>query len=56
MSDYSTLGEKETATLEQWYTFFEKRYNIVGKVSTGISTCISEVPELIEMLALQVVD
>lgn len=31
--DYSTLTEKEMKTLNDWYTFFEKRYNIVGRVS-----------------------
>ncbi|CDZ96923.1 cytochrome b5 [Phaffia rhodozyma] len=33
VSDYSGLGDKEMATLDQWYSFFEKRYNIVGKVA-----------------------
>ncbi|KAG0216494.1 hypothetical protein BGX28_000008 [Mortierella sp. GBA30] len=29
--DYSDLSEKERKTLDDWYTFFEKRYPIVGK-------------------------
>jgi len=33
-ADYSTLDDKEKQTLEDWYTFFSKRYNIVGKVSS----------------------
>ena len=33
-ADYSTLDEKEMQTLEDWYTFFSKRYNVVGKVSS----------------------
>ncbi|GAB5588121.1 hypothetical protein Unana1_03021 [Umbelopsis nana] len=32
VADYSVLDEKEMKTLNDWYTFFEKRYNIVGKV------------------------
>jgi len=32
VADYSTLGEKELKVLEDWYAFFSKRYNIVGKV------------------------
>ncbi|CAG8949973.1 hypothetical protein HYFRA_00004305 [Hymenoscyphus fraxineus] len=30
--DWSTLSEKEKGVLEDWLTFFSKRYNIVGKV------------------------
>lgn len=30
--DYSSLNEKEMKTLNDWYTFFSKRYNVVGKV------------------------
>jgi hypothetical protein len=30
--DWSTLEEKDLATLNQWYEFFKARYNIVGKV------------------------
>ncbi|CAH2448163.1 Hypothetical protein PP7435_CHR2-2067 [Komagataella phaffii CBS 7435] len=30
--DYSDLNEKQLQTLENWFTFFSKRYNIVGKV------------------------
>ncbi|KAI0364428.1 progesterone binding protein [Pilatotrama ljubarskyi] len=32
VSDYSTLSEADTKTLNDWYDFFSKRYNIVGKV------------------------
>lgn len=31
--DYSTLDDKQRKTLDDWYTFFQKRYNIVGTVS-----------------------
>ncbi|ORZ26259.1 cytochrome b5-like heme/steroid binding domain-containing protein [Lobosporangium transversale] len=31
IADYSTLSEKERKTLDDWYSFFEKRYPIVGK-------------------------
>ena len=30
--DYSTLSETETKTLNDWHTFFRKRYNIVGRL------------------------
>ncbi|KAI9318076.1 cytochrome b5-like heme/steroid binding domain-containing protein [Dichotomocladium elegans] len=30
--DTSELTEKELETLNQWYSFFEKKYDIVGKV------------------------
>lgn len=30
--DWSTLSDKEKGVLEDWLTFFSKRYNIVGKV------------------------
>ncbi|KAF9958933.1 hypothetical protein BGZ72_010614 [Mortierella alpina] len=32
VADYSGLTEKELKTLEDWYTFFEKRYPIAGKM------------------------
>ena len=32
-ADYSGLDETETKTLNDWYTYFSKRYNIVGKVT-----------------------
>ncbi|EAU85747.2 progesterone binding protein [Coprinopsis cinerea okayama7 len=32
IADYSDLGEKERKVLDDWYSFFEKRYNIVGRV------------------------
>ncbi|MCJ1261989.1 hypothetical protein MMC22_001858 [Lobaria immixta] len=30
--EYNDLGEKEQTVLNDWFTFFSKRYNIVGKV------------------------
>ncbi|MCJ1482983.1 hypothetical protein MMC06_003149 [Schaereria dolodes] len=30
--DYEDLEEKDKVVLDQWFTFFSKRYNIVGKV------------------------
>ncbi|KAI9886540.1 MAG: hypothetical protein M1823_001651 [Watsoniomyces obsoletus] len=30
--DYEDLSDKEKSVLEEWYTFFSKRYNIVGKL------------------------
>ncbi|KAI7817602.1 cytochrome b5-like heme/steroid binding domain-containing protein [Gamsiella multidivaricata] len=33
VADYSGLDEKERKTLDDWYTFFEKRYPIVGKTA-----------------------
>ncbi|KAK1925462.1 cytochrome b5 [Papiliotrema laurentii] len=32
VADYSGLNEAQMKTLDQWESFFEKRYNIVGKV------------------------
>ncbi|KAH6901656.1 progesterone binding protein, partial [Coprinopsis sp. MPI-PUGE-AT-0042] len=32
ISDYSGLDEAETKVLNDWFAFFSKRYNIVGKV------------------------
>ncbi|KAG0257021.1 hypothetical protein BG011_004206 [Mortierella polycephala] len=31
VADYSGLNEKEKKTLDDWFSFFEKRYPIVGK-------------------------
>ncbi|KAG8214093.1 cytochrome b5 [Butyriboletus roseoflavus] len=31
--DYSTLPENEIKVLDDWYSFFSKRYNIVGRVT-----------------------
>ncbi|ODV70711.1 cytochrome b5 [Cyberlindnera jadinii NRRL Y-1542] len=31
-SDVSTLTEKQLQVLDDWYSFFSQRYNIVGKV------------------------
>jgi hypothetical protein len=33
VSDYSTLTDEEKGVLNDWYTYFSKRYNIVGKVA-----------------------
>lgn len=30
--EYDDLGDKEKKVLNDWYSFFSKRYNIVGKV------------------------
>ena len=30
--DWSGLSDKEKGVLDDWYTFFSKRYNIVGVV------------------------
>ena len=32
--DWEDLPEKEKGVLRDWFTFFSKRYNIVGKVQT----------------------
>ncbi|KAL1413005.1 hypothetical protein Q8F55_000754 [Vanrija albida] len=32
VADYSTLNEAQRKTLDQWDSFFAKRYNVVGKV------------------------
>ncbi|OJJ44804.1 hypothetical protein ASPZODRAFT_18368 [Penicilliopsis zonata CBS 506.65] len=37
-SDWYDLEEKEKTVLSEWYTFFSKRYNIVGKVQ-GATNC-----------------
>ncbi|KAH8147856.1 uncharacterized protein LAJ45_07957 [Morchella importuna] len=36
LPEWSDLSEKEKGVLNDWFTFFSKRYNIVGKV-TGAS-------------------
>lgn len=42
--DTSSLNDKEKKVVDDWYTFFSKRYNIVGKVSDlpnrGGSQCV----------------
>ncbi|KAJ3561113.1 hypothetical protein NP233_g10393 [Leucocoprinus birnbaumii] len=35
VADYSTLDEKSMKVLDDWHSFFTKRYNIVGRVSDG---------------------
>ncbi|KAF5357056.1 hypothetical protein D9756_006867 [Leucocoprinus leucothites] len=35
VADYSVLDEKERKVLDDWHSFFLKRYNIVGRVSDG---------------------
>jgi membrane-associated progesterone receptor component len=32
ISDYSTLNDSEKKVLNDWHTFFSKRYNIVGRL------------------------
>ncbi|CAN9117837.1 unnamed protein product [Alternaria alternata] len=32
ISDYSELSDKEKQVLNDWHTFFSKRYNIVGRL------------------------
>ncbi|KAL7778635.1 hypothetical protein CFE70_008136 [Pyrenophora teres f. teres 0-1] len=32
ISDYSELNDKEKQVLNDWHTFFSKRYNIVGRL------------------------
>ncbi|KAI9722334.1 MAG: hypothetical protein M1812_001806 [Candelaria pacifica] len=32
-AEWQDLGEKEKTVLNEWYTFFSKRYNIVGTVA-----------------------
>lgn len=32
VADWSTLTDEEKGVLNDWYTYFSKRYNIVGKV------------------------
>jgi hypothetical protein len=36
--EWYDLDEKEKTTLDEWYTFFSKRYNIVGKVEGAKNT------------------
>lgn len=33
VADYSELSDEHKKVLDDWFTFFSKRYNIVGKVS-----------------------
>jgi membrane-associated progesterone receptor component len=35
VAEWSDLPENEKKVLNDWYTFFSKRYNIVGKVETA---------------------
>ncbi|XP_006457619.1 hypothetical protein AGABI2DRAFT_139898 [Agaricus bisporus var. bisporus H97] len=35
IADYSTLDDKERKVLDDWHSFFSKRYNIVGRISDG---------------------
>lgn len=32
IADYSALSDKEQQVLNDWHTFFSKRYNIVGRL------------------------
>ncbi|KAF8658386.1 hypothetical protein AX16_001995 [Volvariella volvacea WC 439] len=38
VSDYSVLDEKEMKVLDDWHSFFSKRYNVVGRVVQSTST------------------
>ena len=31
-AEWTDLDDKEKSTLDEWVTFFSKRYNVVGKV------------------------
>jgi hypothetical protein len=33
VAEWDDLDDKYKTVLDEWYTFFSKRYNIVGKVS-----------------------
>ncbi|KAF2866324.1 cytochrome b5-like heme/steroid binding domain-containing protein [Massariosphaeria phaeospora] len=34
IADYSGLSEKEVGVLNDWHTFFSKRYNVVGRLQS----------------------
>lgn len=36
--EWQDLDDMEKTVLEEWYTFFSKRYNIVGKVEGAKNT------------------
>ncbi|KAJ5683236.1 hypothetical protein N7462_006401 [Penicillium macrosclerotiorum] len=36
--EWSDLEDKEKTVLDEWFTFFSKRYNIVGKVEGATNT------------------
>jgi hypothetical protein len=36
--EWYDLADKEKTTLNEWFTFFSKRYNIVGKVEGAKNT------------------
>lgn len=38
VADWSTLSEKEVGVLNDWVTFFSKRYNVVGVVAGATNT------------------
>lgn len=40
VADFSTLDDKEKGVLDDWFTYFSKRYNIVGKVTDGPDACL----------------
>jgi hypothetical protein len=40
ISDYSALSEKEQQVLNDWHTFFTKRYNIVGRLQADGSSSL----------------
>ncbi|KAL6710054.1 hypothetical protein ACN47E_009845 [Coniothyrium glycines] len=38
ISDYSGLSDKEEQVLNDWHTFFSKRYNVVGRLQPESSS------------------
>ena len=38
--DYSALSEKEVQVLNDWHTFFSKRYNVVGRLQTDSNSSL----------------
>ena len=39
-ADFSDLSEKEKRVLNDWHTFFSKRYNIVGRTQPRIDSSL----------------
>lgn len=37
-ADWSDLSDKEKGVLNDWITFFSKRYNVVGRVAGATNT------------------
>lgn len=47
-ADYSVLSEEHLGVLNQWYTYFSKRYNIVGKVVEEKDNVVAEKDNAVE--------